>query len=536
MKCCIFPIACIFKIYRCTFDLNKHSINSTTNPQKPEILKILFRYIFKTIFLVLIPFLVSAQCFEEEPGIVWKSNGSIISFSNLAQYTAPMLWFSPDEIRLRDEAGNKQLPDAFPFDTINKQPIVYYKLRHVYGSSATAAVINPETEIKDLMLLNLNYVKAIDLDFYYYFAEEAGPTGHDHDIESVTLQLRILETDDCSDFRFAIKVNKVMGRAHGLHWYNNTLKVDHQTFFPLSILIEEGKHASCPDKNADGIYTPTYDVTERINDAWGIRDIITSGRLVSAGFQAWMAKPREKNSIVFPPLPENSIYLKKMVEKFGDHIVGSQYQLRPYPDYKILKAANKIEKGLNVFMRDKTPHQWPKISKVAGLGKIKQWAKEEKSYRSLSLAYRWDETQRLSLAIPLLIFKNVEAPKTGGWIYNKFYIGDFNNFVKSPSFEFENLLGHQITYSSSASRWVDTYLGVGYEIFDENPDPNILKYKTFLVSEVGIKFRVNIGKTPLKFLRHLGTDFWGIKAGWKNLGFSPFVNSGFVIEIGAGAF
>jgi len=474
---------------------------------------------------------------EEEPGIIWKSNSSIICFHELAHFAAPMLWFSPDEIKLNDENGHKQLPDAFPFDTLNGQPIVYYKYRYIYGSNTSNAVMNPQNSNKSLLLLNLNHVKAIDLDYYYYFAEETGPTAHHHDIESIALQIHILELSDCKDFKYAIKVNKVTGRAHGLHWYNNSLKIDAQTFFPLSILIEEGKHASCTDKNADGIYTPTYDVTERINDAWGIRDIITSGRLVTGRFQAWMAKPREKSSIVFPPLPKDSPFYDKYQEKFGAYITGSKYKLRPYPDYRALREKQLIDKKLNYFMKGKTPHQWPRISKVGGYGKVKQWIKEEKSYRSWSLAYRWDDTQRLSVAIPLLIFKNVEAPKTGGWIYNKFYFGDFNSIANNPSnIMFEHLLGHQITYSSSASRWVDTYIGVGYEIFDRDIDPEIIDYKAFLVSEAGIKFRFDITKTPLRFLRHLGTDFWGLRAGWKNLGFSPFVDSGFVLEFGAGAF
>ena len=487
-------------------------------------------------FFLIGSFTLQAQCLVEKDGIIWKGNDEYISFKSLAEYAAPMLWFSPDEILLYDENEKKQLPNPFPFDDNETGPIVYYKFRTVYGLNKLTSIKNPESLNPDLKVLDLTQVKAIDLDYMYYFLEEFGTTGHLHDIESVMLQIRVIETVDCPEYKYAIVVTRVTGRAHGNQWYNNSFNVKQQTFFPLSILIEEGKHASCTDKNADGVYTPTFDVTERINDAWGVRDIITSGRLVTGRFQAWMAKTRTKSSIVFPPLPKNSIHYRKYEEKFGDYIEGSQYKLKPYPNYKELKEANKISSNLDRFMRHKKPHIWPSFQKVSRSANVKQWIKEKKKYNSLSLAYRWDDAQQIGLAFPLFLLKNVEAPKTGGWIYNKLYFGDFGNVIRDANFDFEKLLGHQITYSSSASNWIDAYFGLGYEIFDTGDNTGRPDYKTFFVSEAGIKFRVNIAKTPIRFLRYLGTDFWGIRLGWKNVGFSPFVESGFVIEIGAGVF
>ncbi|MFK7808060.1 MAG: hypothetical protein AB8F74_09700 [Saprospiraceae bacterium] len=488
------------------------------------------------IFLLLSPLFLFAQCLEEETGIIWKGSSNILSFDQLAEYAAPMLWFSPDEINLKDKDGNKQLPNAFPFQEQGDQPVVYYKLRNVYSINKELAVIQPESEKPEFRILDLSQVKAIDLDFYYYFKNETGPTAHEHDIESITIQLQVSEATFCPEYSFAILAKKVTARAHGNQWYYNAFDVDVQTFFPLSILIEEGKHASCTDKNADGTYTPTFDVTERINDAWGVRDIITSGRLVTGGFQAWMAKDRNKHSIVFPPLPKDSPNNEKFQRKFGSFIEGSQYELRPYPDYRKLKEEEQIVKGLDRFMKTKKPHDWPSLKKVSGSGgaSVKQWIKDEKSYTSISLAYRWDDAHRISFAFPLFLFKNVEAPKTGGWIYNKVYFGDVSSVIDQN--RLEKLLGHQITYSSSASKWVDTYIGLGYEVFDRDTDPKKTNYKFSFVSEAGIKIRLNVSNTPLRFLRHLGTDFWGIRMGWKNVGFGSFSNSGFVIEIGAGVF
>ena len=52
--------------------------------------------------------------------------------------------------------------------------------------------------------------------------------------------------------------------------------------FPVRVLVEEGKHASILDRNGDGVYTPGYDVNSRVNDAWGLRDVLGSSVLMGA--------------------------------------------------------------------------------------------------------------------------------------------------------------------------------------------------------------------------------------------------------------
>ena len=121
---------------------------------------------------------------------------------------------------------------------------------------------------------------------------------------------------------------------------------------------------------------------------------------------------------------------------------------------------------------------------------------------------------------------------TGGWFYHKFYLG---NGDSTPT-QISRKIGHQIQHTTSASRWLDTYVGAGYEIIDIDKEINAIDNKTYMVTEVGMKIRFNITKTPFKIFRHLGTDYWGLRLGWKNLGFNPFIYSGFVIEIGAGVF
>jgi len=467
----------------------------------------------------------------DQSGIIWKSKDPFVSFYDLAVNAAPMLWFSPDEILLYDEDGNIQLPQAFPFEE-SQSPVVYYKIRNLYAEGRTPYAVNGAKNEKDFRVIDLRDVVALDLDFYYYFEEETGLGSHPHDIESMTLQIQVLDVPNCTEYKYGIAIKRVIARAHGLHWYNGVFDVDAQTFFPLSILIEEGKHASAPDKNADGIFTPGFDVTRRVNDAWGVRDVITTGRLFSGGYQGWMSKPRDHETMLYPPLKESSPHFSTFHKKFGDHITKKNvYELRPYPEY----PRHDIDDQLEHLMKGKRPHNWPKIETTKGDGSVKQWIKEERAFRAVGVSYRRDASGSISLALPLLIFKSVEAPLTGGWLYHKLYSGA-DSITIDPQYQYSMALGHQIVHSSSASRWIDTYVGLGYEIHDLDLDPSVDDSRFQFVSEAGIKIRMNISKTPFKFLKHLGTDFWGIRLGWKNVGFRSFKASGFVIEIGAGAF
>ena len=82
--------------------------------------------------------------------------------------------------------------------------------------------------------------------------------------------------------------------------------MDASARLPLHILVEEGKHASCTDRNADGQFTPGYDGTERVNDAWGVRDTLGTGRFFTGDYKAWMTKIRRDDTRIFPPLPPDS--------------------------------------------------------------------------------------------------------------------------------------------------------------------------------------------------------------------------------------
>ena len=130
-----------------------------------------------------------------------------------------------------------------------------------------------------------------------------------------------------------------------------------------------------------------------------------------------------------------------------------------------------------------------------------------------------------SLSFPLLIFKNVQDPLAGGWFVHRIY------FQGSELEDF----GWLINYSPSASRWFDGYFAVGLE-WDSFYDASGTRMtKRYTVTESGIKFRVDLLRTPLKFLGKLGTTFWGFRAGIQFRGVWSFDNIGYVFEFGAGS-
>jgi hypothetical protein len=308
--------------------------------------------------------------------------------------------------------------------------------------------------------------------------------------------------------------------AHGLSWYDNTLGVDESTNFPMHILVEEGKHASCTDKNGDGYFTPGYDVNRRVNDAWAVRDVIRGGALFTGGFEAWMAKVRRPEHRVFPPLPEDSPLREQYSENGVYSPENAIYELRPFPHIDV------VPEDLYRFFADKGDPEWPTINASTTFEEFKRWTDTENFVKSLSLNLYADGELGLSLVFPLFIVKNFEDPMAGGYLLNRIIVKDkqFRDF------------SWMLLYTKSASRWIDGYFSAGVE-WDKYDIPNVTPamtdMKTDFVLETGIKFRALLSHTPLKFMTTL-TDFWGIRFGIKNKGFWDVNNITYVVEIGAG--
>jgi len=447
-------------------------------------------------------------------GVVWAGNDSLLTFVDLAAYCGPVLWFSPDEPLLPQprSAPGIAIPTSLPFDLLAGGPVVYYRVRTLVSRDLQRACRWSKDNL-DGSLIDLSQVSAIELDYFFYYPSEAGRGEHRHDVESVEMKLNVLRRPDCAECRYGISIVRVVGKAHGVLWYDNTLEVDAETHLPVHILVEEGQHASCTDKNADGCFTPGYDANVRVNDAWGVRDIISTGAARGGGFQSWCAKVRNPRDRVLPPLPDDS-FVKDGLENVDGQ---PRYELRPFP---AVEPAVAFDPGLRRFVDQGHP-VWPELDADSGAGDLKRWFEGENFVKSLSIAARFDNQVGISFVFPLLIVKNVNEPLAGGWLTNRIYLKD-EKFRDAA---------WNILFSPSASRLVDGYFAAGVER-DRGDDGHAV---TRFMSEAGVKLRFDLRPTPLEFLTSL-TDFWGLRAGIRYVGFGEFEELGYAVEVGAGTF
>lgn len=463
-------------------------------------------------------------CDHSVQAIVWSGTDPMMTIEELAAYCAPILWFSPDEPLLKETAGpDIVLPEQLPFEASSMSPVVYYRLRTILvREDADAPAFKYDSTNRSNSIIDLRQIDGFDLDYFFYYHTEEGMGSHEHDIESAEFTLSVWQRDDCPDCPYNLVVARVVAKAHGVHWYDNILEVDEDAKFPMHILVEEGKHASCTDKNGDGYFTPGYDVNERVNDAWGVRDVMRTGTLFTSSYKAWLTKVRRDEHRVFPPLPEESPLREQYIENGVYAPNNAVYNLRPFP------PAENAGSDLHPFIADKGDPVWPKIQPYTELTRFQRWVAEAGSFvKSLSVAFRADGDLGVSIIFPLLIVKHLQEPLSGGWIVNRIYFKDkdLRDFAWT------------VLYTTSASRWMEGYLSAGFEWDEEWYDTNLpqsIETTRNFVLETGVKLRANVSGTPLKFLTKL-TDFWGLRLGVKNTGFINIDNMTYVIEIGAGS-
>lgn len=491
------------------------------------------RLLLSLVALLLAAGTAAAQPGEEDYpyGLVWYGTETKLTFERVAAYCAPFLWFSPDEPMLRpDNSGYFQLPEPLPFEEPTDRAVVYFRVSRVVGEKDTELEEfwqEPGSNKAD-WVLDLTKVKHLTLHFFFYYSEETGVGAHPHDFETLEVSVEVLNENDGEFDLYGLRMKEMIGHAHGVPWYFNSLVIREQEEdiqFPLTVLVEEGKHGNCTDRNGDGAYSPGYDVNKRVNDAWGVKDVLRAGLIISPNYETWMTKSRRPDSRIAPPLPEDSPWY----ERFTTHRIFKednqrQYILRPTPDVRGVDFS-AIDHGDNLkhFIESKGYPDWPEAEHVNPLEILNKEMFDESFLGSYGYGYRYDGLSSLTVTFPLLLTRNFEAPMIGGWFIQRIYL---NLGLFQDNFQ---LWGHQFTYTPSASRWMDGYFGIGYEIRDQG-GPN----ETFFVYEGGTKFRAFIGQSPFKFLRKLGSDFWGARIGVKAQNFPEIEGLSFVIEVGAG--
>jgi hypothetical protein len=473
--------------------------------------------------------------FSNVPGVVWWGTESRMTVARFASYMAPILWYSPDEPNLNEKSGpDIRVPEPLPSESAGTvRPVLYYQLNRALRSPGSNADVIARVEgHPDQSTLDLSHLALVFVKYFGYFATEEGLGAHPHDIEPAEFRVAIAPSTwdgfkrwipggpRCATTNYVIAVTRVSGQAHGLVWFWNVINTDEYTQFPMHLLVEEGKHAFATDKNGDGVFTKGFDVNVRINDAWGVRDIIRTGRVFSGGYESWMTKLRRPEHRVLPPLPDDSPLRRGMVRRHAA-VRNAVYELRPFPSL----AGAGGDHVLEHLMQDKVIDNWPTVE---GLNDAASWGKaaaEGAVIKSLSIAYRNDGKSGLVWSFPFFVVKHLDEPMTGGYILQRMYVRG------------ENLrdFGWTALYTPSASRWLDSYFSAGAENLHTTDSTGAIVGDWGFVAETGVKFRVNINETPLKAL-HVLTDYWGVRVGLKYRGAMNITGLAFVFEIGAGSF
>jgi hypothetical protein len=339
---------------------------------------------------------------------------------------------------------------------------------------------------------------------------------------------------------YAARIRLVVGLAHGVTWYDNILEVTPDTRFPINLFVEEGKHASCPDRNADGIYTPGYDVNRRVNDAWGVRDVLSTGHLIGSGYQGSMTKPRYANLRMLPP--DSPARCPGMISRssMSPESIGA-YELRPANTIPLCDAVargkEKAPEGesdsLRVIREDrarlahmmkdhKFGDQYEPVQTSSRLVKLGSSPIESPSMWIPSFSLRHDGLGTVGVTF---VFRGIDGGVV--WAIPKV------NLMREHT-------GLDLLFTPSVSRWADWYVTVGTdrikskseEIDGEEVETRPRKWD--FATEAGYRFRFRVPQQIKPALLYY--DFGGVRLGMRTNGFDSLRRFRLVAEIGAGVF
>src|SRR5262249_30596762 len=152
-----------------------------------------------------------------------------------------------------------------PCDPDQEAPsVVYYQLSSVIRREPgpNSAVDQLYRHLGDMQAnrtntLPLGDLRALELEYFFYYPWDVGLNGHQHDLEHAKVRVGITGV---FGGEYAANITDVIAAAHGVALYANWHHVSAFTQLPVTLFVEYGKHASAPDANGDGIYTPGIDV------------------------------------------------------------------------------------------------------------------------------------------------------------------------------------------------------------------------------------------------------------------------------------
>jgi len=433
--------------------------------------------------------------------VLWRGAAARLSAADVAALAAPIVWFSADEPLLR--MGGNLPPDPHPCDAPSAVPIVYWAVDRV-ALRGTKRMTEPVEVNPELF----ESASEIVIRFFFYYRIDIGKGGHPHDIEGFDVHIALHEEGGCRE----VQVQRVVAFAHGVDWYSNELVLESDTKFPLTFLVEEGKHATAPDRNADGIYTPGYDVNRRTKDAWGVRDVLGSGALISPRYETSMTKPRRAPFRVVPDTPIPSCIDEHHRSIAEGEDVLARYQLRQSRQVPICSGivAERALEGsmrLNRFGLGRAPNQ----QAFAGLESALLEPPSGPGALVPSIAFRWDQNPGVAL-----VFRGLDL--------RELYVVPRVTWVAGPKLSAEALI------TQTAAQFVSGYWSSG--VGRERLPGGTIRWR--FVAETGVKFRVTL--KGWQRIVSLGYSFAGVRLGVRSDGFDNLTNLRFIVEVGAGAF
>lgn len=433
----------------------------------------------------------------------------------IAQRFAPVLWFSPDEPLLdagpfdvRDgkvpkngklepcpptgtgQRATLTVPNALPLPASppEERPVVYYQINEFKDATFKRTAGVP---LRGRARLTLRY--------FLYYRCDAGANAHVHDVESVDLRLAV--DRDTASGCVTLRLEKATGHAHALRWLDNVLFLEpHDPVrLPLTVLVEEGKHASSPDRNGDGVFTPGYDVNRNVGEAWGVRDNFGSG-LLTVKFSASDAKPRHPSHRVVPPT----------LDDWNDPLRDYYLQCASPPDsadwggvYELREATSELAEAVaqaatvpglreTHFGRSPQADSWLSDAATHVKHHVSLMARWDAPRDTLRGDRGWKRPNELSLSwgtrLPLL--PAVVAARAV-----------FSLRGEEPFVQRGDLL-----LMPTASRWIDTYLALWGAGQGDKPQ---------LLPEAGFRIRLVSKEPPLPLPFKLWKAFpmWGARVG-----------------------
>ncbi len=268
---------------------------------------------------------------SSDGSLLW--HGAMLSDDQLADLAAPVLWFSPDEFLLVVAA--QPIPARMPCDPIvTNGPVVYYRTTTISRGYDLLGIVARIQEFKRI-------------DYFFYYPQDIGGGCHSNDLESIAVDLSIRPSRSELG-AFDVHIDRITGRAHGSYRLDNILNLSGSITasadlsLPMTVLVEENKHATAPDRNADGMLTMGYDINFRVGDAWGIRDIFGSGVVGSPAYQSGMTKPRRPETRVGADSLAVGAFGSKNRSPYG--LTMFRYKLRHLPtECKTYKSEATLE-------------------------------------------------------------------------------------------------------------------------------------------------------------------------------------------------